>query len=532
MYDITCADKILVEEFIKDKWIAEDFSYMFTYDSYYFVIERPAKKINIPKSCEIGCPLYSRCKYKADLEAARKLNYDFQVCNHNYYLADANLYHKKQRTLIPKQSVAVIDEAHKLTDAAMQIFGTTFDGDAITELAHALFNHSTGNKHQRIILKDKLRELMLFRDTLFRKLIEVSSIEDKEEENRQINTHIDKSAKETITDILRLLEGLYQYCEKDIRRNCNLKRLFDEVLTALPVFYDTKNIIYWLEDIEKVDSAKLCAIPTNIESKLAKVLWKNKVPKILTSGTLSDGKGFDFIKTSMGIDLVPKHTVNETSFASPFNYHDHSMLYISEKVPYPDKNDVNYIKELAKEIRRLINATAGHTAVLFTSYQLLAKVYEQIKDTISYTTIKMEKTTNNIVSDFKKSRNGVLFATGAFWEGVDCPGDILSSVIIVNLPFPVPSPVMEHKKKAYNSIKVFIDELVFPQMIIKLKQGMGRLIRNETDTGIVSILDYRVSAQGKYRNRVLNALLQYPMTDSIDDVKKAMRRWKDTDYFN
>jgi len=117
MYDITCADKILVEEFIKDKWIAEDFSYMFTYDSYYFVIERPAKKINIPKSCEIGCPLYSRCKYKADLEAARKLNYDFQVCNHNYYLADANLYHKKQRTLIPKQYVAVIDEAHKLTDA-------------------------------------------------------------------------------------------------------------------------------------------------------------------------------------------------------------------------------------------------------------------------------------------------------------------------------------------------------------------------------------------------------------------------------
>lgn len=143
----------------------------------------------------------------------------------------------------------------------------------------------------------------------------------------------------------------------------------------------------------------------------------------------------------------------------------------------------------------------------------------------------MDKSERNIVDAYKRSRNGVLFATGSFWEGVDCPGDILSSLIIVNLPFPTPTPIYDHKKMEYEELKKFIDHIVFPEMLIKLKQGMGRLIRCETDTGVISILDYRVSLKGKYRKRVLQALKDYRVTDSLEDVRRFFRKVKKEEYF-
>ena len=207
------------------------------------------------------------------------------------------------------------------------------------------------------------------------------------------------------------------------------------------------------------------------------------------------------------------------------------MLYISENVPFPDKQSDEYIKAIADEIDKLVEAAYGHTVILFTSYSLLSKVYELVRYKIKYPVLKMEKSEKNIAETFKNSGNGVLFATGSFWEGVDCPGDILSSLIIVNLPFPTPTPIFEHKKKQYSELKEFIESIIFPEMLIKLKQGMGRLIRCETDTGLISILDFRISKKGKYRKRVLSALPDYKVTDSLYEVKSFFNKVKKPEYF-
>ena len=142
----------------------------------------------------------------------------------------------------------------------------------------------------------------------------------------------------------------------------------------------------------------------------------------------------------------------------------------------------------------------------------------------------MTRSNRKVISDFRKSKNGILFASGAMWEGVDCVGDGLSSVIIVRLPFPLRSAIMEQKKKAVGDVAKFVHEYAVPEMLIKLRQGVGRLIRCETDTGIVSILDSR-AANGSYVPRVKMALLKYPIVTSVDEVKTFMKRVKGEDYY-
>jgi ATP-dependent DNA helicase DinG len=179
-----------------------------------------------------------------------------------------------------------------------------------------------------------------------------------------------------------------------------------------------------------------------------------------------------------------------------------------------------------------VEATYGHTAILFTSYKLLSAVHELLKDRIiRFPLITMHKGTKNTAEAFRKSRNGVLFASGSFWEGVDFPGDILSSIIVVNLPFPVPSPIMEYKKKDLSSLSKIIDRYAFPVMIAWLRHGLGRLIRSETDTGVVAILDYRTSRYGKYHRRVLDSILGYTLAGSIDEVGEFVKSVKTAEYF-
>ena len=116
------------------------------------------------------------------------------------------------------------------------------------------------------------------------------------------------------------------------------------------------------------------------------------------------------------------------------------------------------------------------------------------------------------------------------WEGVDCIGDTLSSVIIVRLPFPIRSVVLEEKRKESKNTSVFIDDYATPEMLIKLRQGSGRLIRSETDTGVISILDSRAN-KGRYSERIDLAMAKYPKVNSIKEVQDFIRAVKPEEYF-
>ena len=127
--------------------------------------------------------------------------------------------------------------------------------------------------------------------------------------------------------------------------------------------------------------------------------------------------------------------------------------------------------------------------------------------------------------------NGVLFASGALWEGIDIPGDALSMLIIVKLPFSVPDPIGEYERSLCGDMDIYIKRVVVPDMLVKLKQGDGRLIRTETDSGVVALLDYRARIGGPYREQALRALPSRPITSDIAAVAAFLRKKKTPEFF-
>lgn len=260
-------------------------------------------------------------------------------------------------------------------------------------------------------------------------------------------------------------------------------------------------------------------------------MWDRNASHVLTSGTISDGMDFAYFKAENGLDQIPKRMLLESRTESPFDYASHTRLYIPTAMPIPNIDDDDYFKVIADEIYKIIQATNGHTAILFTSYKALKLVHELLKDRLTeYDTICMTKSNKSAIADFKKSKNGILFASGSMWEGVDCVGDCLSSVIIVRLPFPMRSALMEEKKDACDSVADFVDRYCTPNMLIKLRQGVGRLIRCESDTGIVSILDPRVVSKS-YASKIDHALHKYPRVYSTEEIECFMRSVKHESYY-
>ena len=500
-------------------------------DAYPDIKQHVVRKINVPRDCDRNCPCYKRCRYIDHINRAKSDSYTFQVTNHNYYLANAQREYSGLAPLIPKCSVHIIDEAHKFLDAAYQILGQSFSSGLAGDFIRLLHNHTTGNKayHKKAYLLTD--DLAFHNQQLFMELEKTLSRNDEIEESRQKTVKINAAVKRAMRDLQTSLCNIYQACFQDITCCRHLARLYREIGVVIETFMAPKDIIYWLEKGDD-ELWQLAAIPINMEDMLHDVLWKSGAAKILTSATMTDDTGFDFFKKQTGIHKLSPYLLTEIRTPSPFDYKNNTRLYLSDKVPYPDKNDERYITAISDEIEKLVEATYGHTAILFTSYKLLSAVHELLKDRISrFPIITMHKGIKNTSEDFRKSRNGVLFASGSFWEGVDFPGDILSSIIVVNLPFPVPSPIMEHKKKDFLFLSEFIDSYAFPVMIARLRQGLGRLIRCETDTGVVAILDYRVSKWGKYRRRVLDSVLGYTLAGSVDEVGEFIKSVKDTEYF-
>jgi ATP-dependent DNA helicase DinG len=147
------------------------------------------------------------------------------------------------------------------------------------------------------------------------------------------------------------------------------------------------------------------------------VLWNNSASKILTSATMTTDADFSFFKAQTGIYRLSALQIAEIRMPSPFDYRNHTQLYISERVPYPDKNDVVYIISVTDEIERLTEATHGHTVVLFTSYKLLSAVYEKLKSKmIRFPLLATDKGSKNAADAFRKGKNSVLLASGSFWE--------------------------------------------------------------------------------------------------------------------
>lgn len=311
----------------------------------------------------------------------------------------------------------------------------------------------------------------------------------------------------------------------------SLKKYCSELTDKLGVFLDNTHFICWMQKGENGRLA-LCAVPMELEQILFEDIWNRPIPAVITSGTMSVRGDFTHFKKTTGIYLAAPSKIMETTKPSPFDFRNNGLLYIPERMPFPNIRDDRYIQAVMEEILRIVPATHGHTLILFTSYWLMERVFYGLKDRLSvYPLFLMGRGRLDVISSFRRSGNGVLFASDSAGEGIDLAGDILSSLIIVKLPFPVPDPVMEYQRTQYADFDSYRRDIIIPEMLIKLRQWFGRGIRREDDTAVFSILDSRASLRGRYRAEILDTLPSMPVTDRLSDVVDFIIRKKADSYF-
>ena len=268
---------------------------------------------------------------------------------------------------------------------------------------------------------------------------------------------------------------------------------------------DDENYIYWLSMNVKKNNLKLIASPLKINNELEEALFNNLEDIIFTSATIAVEDSFDYFKKSIGLN----EETHDKVIHSPFDYENQMRVYVPTDTPMP--NDKNFMSKIHNFVKNLIIRARGNTFILFTSYSTLNYLYYLLKDDLEARGfdlfIQGMAPRNQLINMYKTSRKPVLFGTDSFWEGVDVKGEKLSSVIMVKLPFKVPSePVVEAiienlTKEGKNAFM----EYQIPESIIKFKQGVGRLIRSKEDKGIITILDNRLISK-RYGRLFLDSL--------------------------
>ena len=506
------------------------------------------RNICVNNQCGNECPKYGNCRYMRHLTEIKLGGYDFQVCNHNYLLADILHRSKGLQPLLPDYQAIVIDEAHKFLDAARGMYSTTILLSELLALATDIESFAFEIRQSTACISREISKIQSKSQLIFNYLIaEVSQLDNGEDVLRN-HTTIREKTKKLIIALKNNIDMLFAILEsrtvtqKFTAQFNAAKRSLCRVSEALNAFSQHENLVYWLEGdvlssqtFENMEctSFSLCGIPKNLGELLYRDLWSINIPIILASGTLSASGCFSHIKKKLGVELVSKRRLSETSKPSPFNYRDNTLLYISENVPFPKNKDPEYIAVLSNEVRQLVNASHGHAAVLFTSYMAMDMVYNNFSsENLHYPLFRLTRSDTTVIEQFKNSGNGVLFASGAIWEGIDIPGDILSMLIIPKLPFSVPDPVSEWEQSLYVNMEDYKTKVLVPEMLVKLKQGFGRLIRTVNDSGVVAILDSRAGEHGSYRNKVLEALPNCKIASDVCTVANFFHEKKSPTYFD
>ncbi len=249
---------------------------------------------------------------------------------------------------------------------------------------------------------------------------------------------------------------------------------------------------------------------------------------VCTSATLKISADFGFWMRRTGVSLVSQERVAAESFDSPFPYENNVLLAIVRDIPFP--NSIDFQMHIERALLKLIRASGGSTLVLFTSYDSLKNAYAQLQGSLSELGINVLRQGDDdrfrLLDRFKGDKTSVLFATDSFWQGIDVPGDSLRQVVIVKLPFSVPSdPVFAARAQEIDERggSSFM-ELSVPEAVIKFRQGFGRLVRRGDDSGTVVVLDRRIMEKPYGRIFMQSLPKTRVMYDSVDDIANCVMR--------
>jgi ATP-dependent DNA helicase DinG len=456
------------------------------------------------------CAFYDDCHvFKARRKAADS---DLTVVNHHLLLADMALREKGYGEILPNADMVIFDEAHQLPDLATQFFGQSLSSNQFYELVRdsrqAYFSEAADMKELLEYL-DKLDiAIRQFRLALNQYDTRAAWFEVKKSED------VENALAALFSQCMDIHQILDAFANRGKELNHCFKR-FDGFISMLNMFINEPEVdhVQWLEIRGR--GFLLHQTPLNVSEIFQKRMADYDCQCVYTSATLAVKENFNHYINQMGLDNIKHH-----SWASPFDFKKQAMLYLPEGLPDPRAS--GFTEHAVDAAIPVIEHTRGRAFFLFTSHRALQIAAEIIRNKISYPVlIQGDAPRTELLETFRNTPHGVLLGTSSFWEGVDVKGQALSCVIIDKLPFSTPDdPVLKAKLKKIEELggNAFM-EYQLPEAVISLKQGIGRLIRDSNDYGVLMICDPRL--RGKSYGKVfLKSMPEMKIHSDISEVGK------------
>ena len=429
------------------------------------------------------CPEYHEC-YVAK---ARRVAMDAQVVvvNHHLFFADAELKEDGFGELLPQVDAVIFDEAHQVPEIASTFFSDHFSSRQVLELSRVMVEEYEKTAGDTKAINDMASEL---RDA-------VNQLQRAFGESQQRMAWYSKKQVLAVAEASAALETKLSEAKALLKeasvRSKELDACFVKAAQLLAIFkqfsatYNTKGI-QWFETFKQ--SFVLHDTPLKIDEPFQNLMKAKCNTWVFTSATIAVDTDMAFFAQQLGITQYDSLTV-----ASPFDYKNNALLYVPRYLPEPKQE--TYVEALMGAVLPLVELSKGKTFFLLTSYRALNAATEILKEKLSLPLlIQGTRGKGQLLDQFRKRKNAVLLGTSSFWEGVDIKGEQLSLVVIDRLPFAAPNdPLLKAKMELIRSAggDPFAD-MQIPDAIISLKQGVGRLIRDQFDRGLLVIGDQRL----------------------------------------
>lgn len=450
------------------------------------------------------CPGARRCP-KGDTcfaELARRRAAEADVVVVNLHLLGLDL--ATDGAVLPEHDLVVVDEAHQLEDIVSDTCGFEISAGRFTNLARSV----------RAILDDPA----LVDDLETSATLLAATLNDHV--GRRLRGSLDAGIADALTlaraRLDRVSAGLRAVPDDAGDDAATRKARAVQLTTALAVDLGAAldvpdSSVAWVEGPDH--NPRLRVAPVEVAPLLRLGLWDRR-PAVLTSATLPDGLGERLGLTADDHD--------EIDVGSPFDYERNALLYCATHLP--DPRERGFDAGVHDELEALIGAAGGRTLALFTSYRAMDAAIEALRPRLSTPILgQRDLPKPALVAAFTEEESASLFATMGFWQGIDVPGRTLSLVTIDRLPFPRPDePLLQARRERAKADAFRLIDL--PRTSMMLAQGVGRLIRNATDEGVVAVFDPRLAKSKSYRWTLLDALPPLPRTKDRAEVEAFLRR--------